>query len=319
VIIGAEEHKLGIRGSSTVGVQFDRARVERSCVLGPGGRGMYEAHRALAWGRTVMASGCVGTGQAALDATIEFVRARAQFGKPIASFGATQAHLARMAATLFAMRALVRTVSAREDHGEPIEVESMLAKVFCSEGAFDLCDTAVQLHGALGFIEPVGVARLLRDCRITRIFEGANDVLLVRAGLASLSGHHRPSIQNVRTSTDVSLLSAAVECERFGAELDATVARTRKAHGVRVVSHQLVLQRVARAAIAHAAAVAAIEEALGDGEALSSALACEAVAHCVRSGRAALASVDHADEEEAMARALLATMDEQSGGQRQWQ
>jgi alkylation response protein AidB-like acyl-CoA dehydrogenase len=87
----------------------------------------------------------------------------------------------------------------------------MHSKVFCSERAFDSSDTAVQLHGALGFIEPVGVARLLRDCRITRIFEGANDVLLVRAGLASLSGHHRPSIQNARTATDVSLLSAAVE------------------------------------------------------------------------------------------------------------
>lgn len=187
VTVGPEEHKLGIRGSSTVTVRFDDVRVPRDHLVGEVGRGLDHAHRALAWGRTILSAGCVGTARAALDATVAHVASRRQFGRPIGAFGATQGHVADMAARLYAMESLVREVGESEAAGAPIDRASSVAKVFCSEAAFEACDAAVQLHGALGFIEPAGVARLLRDCRITRIFEGANDVLLTHLGASELA------------------------------------------------------------------------------------------------------------------------------------
>jgi alkylation response protein AidB-like acyl-CoA dehydrogenase len=311
VQIGAEEHKLGIRGSSTVSVHFDRATVARSNVLGAGGQGMREAHRSLAWGRTVMAAGCVGTARAALLRANEHCERRRQFNRPIDAFGAAQAQLARMASTHYAMESVVRAVGAREGDGASIDVESMYAKVFCSEGAYALCDLAVQLHGALGFIEPVGVARLLRDCRITRIFEGANDVLLVRAGVALIAGHKRPTIHVEESCAVRALSDAAAQSERLGATIDAAVAATRRSHGVRAVSHQLLLQRLARAAIAHAATVATIERATRERDLWGCALAAHAVDELCREGARQLEDAKVADEDEARAGALRAALGRQ--------
>jgi alkylation response protein AidB-like acyl-CoA dehydrogenase len=182
VSVGREEEKLGIRGSSTVTVTFDGAVVPWSHIIGEPGNGTALSHGLLAWGRTLMSSGCVGTARAALDAALEHVRSRRQFGRPLFSFGATRAHIAWMAARTHAMNAFVQSVGAAHARGESIDVSSAIAKIFTSESAFAICDRALQLHGALGFLESTGVARMLRDCRITRIFEGANDVLLVRVG-----------------------------------------------------------------------------------------------------------------------------------------
>ena len=81
----------------------------------------------------------------------------------------------------------MQSVGAEHARGGSIDTLSAIAKIFSSESAFTICDRALQLHGALGFLETTGVARMLRDCRITRIFEGANDVLLVRVGAARLA------------------------------------------------------------------------------------------------------------------------------------
>jgi acyl-CoA dehydrogenase len=123
--------------------------------------------------------------------------------------------------------------------------------VFCSEGAFDVCDRAVQLHGALGFIEPVGIARLLRDCRVTRIFEGANDVLLVRLGM-SLAMTQEPERAMDPWSADrlePELRDLARACDSLRARIGIAAATARDAHGVRVVQKQMVLQHLARAQI----------------------------------------------------------------------
>lgn len=258
VSVGPEEDKLGIRGSSTVTVYFDGARVPRQNVLGEAGRGIDQAHAALAWGRTLMAAGCVGTAQAALDLTLAHVTTRQQFGKPIGDFSASRAHVARMASRHYAAETLVRWVGHALAEGEPIDELSLLAKVLASEASFEICDRAIQLHGALGFIEPTGVARLLRDCRITRIFEGANDVLLVRGGTAVLS--RRPSLSRASLATEVDpdLEREAKAWDALHARLTDARLSVAKEHGVGVVRHQLVLQAVARANLCLVTALATL-------------------------------------------------------------
>lgn len=253
VTIGPEEDKLGIRGSSTVTVTFEGAVVPRGMILGEAGRGIDQAHAALSWGRTLMAAGCVGTARAALDLALSHVTSRQQFGKPIGDFTASRAHVARMAARLYASETLVRWVGHALASGQPIDELSLAAKVLCSEASFEICDRALQLHGALGFIEPTGVARLLRDCRITRIFEGANDVLLVRGGAAVLG--RRPAPTPARLPLPGPLEREAKAWEALRARFSDATQSVRAEHGVGVVRHQLVLQAVARANLALLAAL----------------------------------------------------------------
>lgn len=241
VEIGREEDKLGIRGSSTVTVRFDGAVVPFCHVLGDPGRGTELTHGLLAWGRSLMSAGCVGTARAAVDATLEHVATRRQFGRTIGAFGATRGHVAWMAARLHAMEAFVQSVGAEHACGGSIETLSAIAKIFTSESAFTVCDRALQLHGALGFLETTGVARMLRDCRITRIFEGANDVLLVRVGAARLA-----SREPLRPVPPV----ASPELGTLSRRFELAVSDVRARLGLSAMKRQLVLQRVAQAEIA---------------------------------------------------------------------
>lgn len=255
VSIGPEEDKLGIRGSSTVTVTFENAVVPRSMILGEPGKGIEQAHAALSWGRTLMAAGCVGTARAALELTLSHVTSRRQSNRPIGDFGASRAHVARMASRLYASETLVRWVGHALASGQPVDELSLAAKVLCSEASFEICDRAIQLHGALGFIEPTGVARLLRDCRITRIFEGANDVLLVRGGAAVLG---RKQLQPARFTLPGPLEREARAWDALRARFVDACLSVRAEHGVGVVRHQLVLQAVARANLALTAALGSL-------------------------------------------------------------
>jgi alkylation response protein AidB-like acyl-CoA dehydrogenase len=264
VLIGKEEDKLGIRGSSTVPVSFDGVIVPTDHILGSPGRGLEQAHALLVWGRTLMSAGCVGAAQGALDATLEYVAARRQFGHAIGEFAATRAHVAWMVARKYAMESLVRSIADAHARGESIETDSAIAKVFCSEGAFETCDRAVQLHGAVGFLEATGVARLLRDCRVTRIFEGANDVLLLRIGAALLAESREVPITRTHGMRDIA--------ERVKQVRDILRRRTlelRARWGVGAVRHQLALQRIARAEICARAAAASLSCAKSRDEGLA--------------------------------------------------
>jgi len=181
VEVGPEEDKLGLRGSSTVSVHLDAVPVDEGRVVGGLGQGMAYAGHVLSWGRTVMASGCVGAAREALALTARHVLVRHQFGKPLAEHPVVRQQVADMAARLFAMDALVQYASSAEDPAV-LSHRSTSAKIACSEGDWLLCDRAIQLHGGSGFIEESGVPLLLRDARVTRIFEGANDVLLSHLG-----------------------------------------------------------------------------------------------------------------------------------------
>lgn len=180
--IGAEEDKLGLRGSSTTSLFLDDVQVDIDRVVGEHGRGHTVISQVLAFGRTAMAAGCNGTAWAALDSASAHVVDRRQFGKPLAAQPVIRLQLADMAAGLFAMRAMVEATGLVEDDAHALERRSLCAKVFCSETDWQICDMNVQLHGGSGYIEETGAPLLLRDARITRIFEGANDVLASRMG-----------------------------------------------------------------------------------------------------------------------------------------
>jgi alkylation response protein AidB-like acyl-CoA dehydrogenase len=262
VSLGREEDKLGIRASSTVTVRFDGVRVPAEHVLGAPGHGMALAHGLLAWGRTIMAAGALGTARAALTAALGHATSRRQFGRAIGTFAASREHVASMAARVFAMDAVV-SAAAREASTDRLESLATVAKIFCSEEAYAVCDQALQLHGALGFIEPVGVARMLRDCRITRIFEGANDVLLVRLGAERVASRNALGGDFARR-TDGAILALA-------ARVDSAVDFVRGRFGVRAVRHQTILQHLARAEVCLRAAHAASRVyAAGDDAVLAS-------------------------------------------------
>lgn len=279
VSVGAEEHKLGIRASSTATVLFDGVRVPRSHVLGNPGAGLELAHDTLARGRTLMSAGCVGTARAALERTIEHVTTRRQFRRTLGEFPAVRRRVSELAATVHAMDALVAQTA------ETMEDEATLAvKVFASEGAFEVADAAIQLHGALGFIEDAGVCRLARDCRVTRIFEGANDVLLVRLAMARLSGK-RPAPRIGEQS-----------CDELASRLDNAFDRSRARHGATIVQRQTLLQTLARADIAHRAAIASL--------AVPGELASFAARHFAERGMSELDALVQRDAAEARALTL---------------
>lgn len=248
--LGAEEHKMGLRASSTRSLFLDDARAPIESQLSSAGRGIEEAHRALEWGRTLMSAGCLGTARAALSRSLSHATHRRQFRRSLSAFGAVKAHLASIATSVVTIDAVLATVVADEARGAPIDASSAALKVLASELAFDAADRAVQVHGALGFVEDDGVAILQRDARVTRIFEGANDVLLLRLGSALLAGHglsgkrdQLPDLENAWT--------------RF----DALVEITRRWFGVRAVSHQRLVLSLARADVLLFAAEACLSVA----------------------------------------------------------
>jgi alkylation response protein AidB-like acyl-CoA dehydrogenase len=298
VEVGREEHKLGIHASSTATITFNGVRVPRSYVLTE--QGLESAHRVLAWGRTLMSAGCVGTAQAALDATAVHVAGRKQFGRTLGEMPSVRMAVARMAAVLFGMRATV-AAAAEASGGD----ESIVAKIYASEGAFEVCDTAVQLHGALGVIEDVGVARLLRDCRVTRIFEGANDVLLSRLSIARLA------VRPVATTRDAkvtpSLAAKALAADELARSIDGAIAEVRAKFGAAVIHRQPILACLGRAMVAQRAADSVLAVATED----DAHVAGLAVSLLARQGALALAALGEQDalerESDRVCRDLIAS------------
>lgn len=182
----AEEEKLGLRGSSTTGLALDDVPVDGSRLLGPPGEAARRVAPVLSWGRILMAFGCCGTARAALEKTETFTEQRRQFGRPLRALPVVADQLAEARGLLHGMETLVRLASTADEAG--LALWSLPAKLLCSEGAGELCDRAIQLHGGMGYVEETGVALLYRDARITRIFEGANDVLRVHLGLHLVAG-----------------------------------------------------------------------------------------------------------------------------------
>jgi alkylation response protein AidB-like acyl-CoA dehydrogenase len=202
---GAEEHKLGIRGSSTVPITFNDALVPVENLLGKPGDGAAIAFNILNIGRYNLAIGVTGGAKEQLEASIAYAKDRKQFGKSTMTFGALRQKVAEAAALIYAMEAgsyriagLTDALSAElgpmdetksgKDKMKPIEeyaIEASIGKVFCSEALNLIATECLQMYGGYGYVEDYSAERGFRDARINMIFEGTNEVnrLLVPAQL----------------------------------------------------------------------------------------------------------------------------------------
>lgn len=174
--IGKKELKLGIRGSATCELIFDNVKVPKENLLGKEGKGFSIAMKTLDGGRIGIAAQALGIAQGAIDETVKYVKERKQFGKSISKFQNTQFMLADMQMNADAARLLVYKAAFNKDNGLPYSYEAAMAKLFASEAAMKITTQAVQLHGGYGYTREYPVERMMRDAKITEIYEGTSEV-----------------------------------------------------------------------------------------------------------------------------------------------
>ena len=173
---GTKEKKMGIRGSSTYELIFTDCIVPKENLLGEEGKGFGIAMQTLDGGRIGIAAQALGIAAGALDATIAYVKERKQFGKPISAFQNTQFQIADMATKVDAARMLVYRAAIAKDTQKKFSVEAAMAKLYASEVAMEVTTKAVQLHGGYGYTREYEVERMMRDAKITEIYEGTSEV-----------------------------------------------------------------------------------------------------------------------------------------------
>lgn len=173
---GPKEKKLGIRGSATCELIFDNVRVPKENLLAKEGHGFKIAMKTLDGGRIGIASQALGIAQGALDATVAYTKERKQFGRSISQFQNTQFQLADMNTKIEAARLLVYKAAWCKDQGLPYSKEAAMAKLYASETAMEVTTKAVQLHGGYGYTREYEVERMMRDAKITEIYEGTSEV-----------------------------------------------------------------------------------------------------------------------------------------------
>lgn len=174
--IGKKEKKMGIRGSATCELIFENCRIPKANLLGKIGQGFKIAMWTLDGGRIGIASQALGIAQGALDETVKYTKERKQFGRSIAKFQNTQFQLADLDVKVEASRLLVYKAAMLEDEKKPYSVAAARAKLFAAETAMEVTTKAVQLHGGYGYTREYPVERMMRDAKITEIYEGTSEV-----------------------------------------------------------------------------------------------------------------------------------------------
>ena len=174
--IGKKEKKMGIRGSATTELIFEDCRIPKENLLGQQGKGFAIAMKTLDGGRVGIAAQALGIAQGAMDETIKYTKERKQFGRSISQFQNTQFQMADMETKLQAARLLVRSAHWKKDNGMPYSVDAAMAKLFAAETAMEVTTKAVQLHGGYGYTREYPVERMMRDAKITEIYEGTSEV-----------------------------------------------------------------------------------------------------------------------------------------------
>ena len=174
--IGTKEKKMGIRGSSTTELIFQDCIVPKENLLGKEGQGFVVAMTTLDGGRIGIASQALGLAQGALDNTIAYVKERKQFGRALAKFQNTQFQLADMHTKVEAARLLVYKAARAKDTQKKYSLEAAMAKLYAAEVAMEVTTKAVQLHGGYGYTREYDVERMMRDAKITEIYEGTSEV-----------------------------------------------------------------------------------------------------------------------------------------------
>jgi butyryl-CoA dehydrogenase len=173
---GKKEKKLGIRSSPTLEILFDNCRIPVENRLGEEGEGFKIAMKTLDGGRNGIAAQAVGIAQGALDAALAYAKERVQFGQPIAKLQAIQFKLADMATKIEAARLLTYQAAWLESQGLPYGKASAMAKMFAADVAMEVTTEAVQVFGGYGYTREYPVERMMRDAKITQIYEGTNEI-----------------------------------------------------------------------------------------------------------------------------------------------
>jgi len=189
VSFGAPEKKLGIKGSPTREVYFDNVRIPADRIIGEEGRGFEYAMKTLDHTRITIAAQAVGVAQGALDYALGYVKERQQFGKPIADFQGLQFMIADMGMKLEAARQMTYAAAGRSERGDAdLTFFGAAAKAFASDVAMEVTTNAVQLLGGYGYTRDYPVERMMRDAKITQIYEGTNQVQRIVMARQLLAG-----------------------------------------------------------------------------------------------------------------------------------
>ena len=178
---GVKEKKMGIRGSSTYELIFTDCRIPKENLLGKQGKGFNIAMHTLDGGRIGISAQALGLAEGALETTIAYVKERKQFGRSIAQFQNTQFQLADMATKVKAAQLMVYRAALKKDEYQAgakvsYSVEAAMAKLYAAEVAMEVTTKCVQLHGGYGYIREYDVERMMRDAKITEIYEGTSEV-----------------------------------------------------------------------------------------------------------------------------------------------
>lgn len=182
VSIGKVEDKMGQRALNVAEVNLDDVVIPTANLLGAEGQGFKIAMETLNEGRINIATTALGIARAAFDASLQYAKQRVQFGKPIGTFQSINFLLADMAAAVDASRLLTWYAASRADNGLPFAREAAQAKLFASDTAMDVTTNAVQVHGGYGYTKEFMVEKLMRDAKLTQIYEGTNQVNRIVAG-----------------------------------------------------------------------------------------------------------------------------------------
>ena len=273
--------KLGIRGSTQAELSYEALEVPADHLLGSVGRGFNVAVHVLNAGRLTLAAGCTGGTKRILNEMTSYAEKRVQFEHPLADFEITQRKLSRTASDIYASDAMLGVLASLVDRGDvDFSLEAACAKVFASEMVWRAADDMVQLAGGRGYVKPYPYERMLRDSRINRIFEGANEVLrlfialngiqapaealkeigsalrrpLRNLGLLGGYATSRVKLRLGQTSTlDIDLHERLRKhkdyFEKHAAELGGATDRVILRHREKIVDSQLVLERLANMAI----------------------------------------------------------------------
>jgi acyl-CoA dehydrogenase family member 9 len=231
---GPHEDKMGIRANSTTSVYLENVTVGDQQVIGEVGKGFKIAMRILNAGRTGLGGGCVGAMKNAIQHSSKQAKQRTQFGKSIAEFGLIKQKLGHMVVDCFASESTVSMVAGLVDQGyEDFAVEAAISKVFASEALWRSVDESLQIAGGNGFMRDYPYERMLRDCRINRIFEGTNEILRLFIALTAIDnvGHQ---LKEVSTSLG-NVLSDPIK----GFGVLSEYARRRVSHATGVGSSEL--------------------------------------------------------------------------------
>ena len=188
VVIGAKEDKLGIRSSDTHTILYNDVKVPKENLLGPPGNGFKFAMQTLTGGRIGIASQALGIASGAYELALNYSKERKTFGKPISQHQAIAFKLADMATEIEAARLMVHRAAWMKDQGMDFGVAASMAKLFASDVAMKHTVEAVQIHGGYGFVKEYHVERLMRDAKITQIYEGTSEVQRMVVSRAILQG-----------------------------------------------------------------------------------------------------------------------------------